>query len=241
MSAAHIKRTEINIGERVVPLVARVNRRAKQLILKVDPITGEILVTSPSKRALPEAIAFAQERIEWIANQLDDNLKAKPFREGMSVPYQGVIHTILRGGGPRSPVEIDTDVLPVIRVGGDEAHLNRRIRDWMIKEARRELTVRVDRYCQEIDRKRRVIRIRDTRTRWGSCSSDGTLSFSWRLIMAPPDIIDYVAAHECSHLIHMNHSPAFWRQVARLGVNARYAENWFNKNGAELFSYGVQV
>ena len=240
MSVSHIKRTQINIGDRAVPLIARVNRRAKQLILKVDPVSGEILVTSPSKRSLSEAIAFAKERIDWIASQLDDSLMAKPFTEGMSIPYQGVFHTIARSGGLRARVEIDDALFPIIRVGGEAAHVNRRLTDWMKNQARHEITVRVDRYCEELGRKRRSIRIRDTRTRWGSCSSDGALSFSWRLIMAPPDVIDYVAAHECAHLVHMNHSPAFWRKVARLGVNARHAETWFNENGAELFSYGVK-
>lgn len=240
MSVNHIKRTEINLGGRAAPLVIRVNRRAKRLILKVDPIAGEIHVTAPSKRAMPEALAFANERIDWIAKQLDDRLKARPFIEGMSIPYQGVQHRILRNGGPRSPVRVDNELLPVIRVGGEEAHLNRRLIDWMKAQARQELTERVDIYCERLERKRSSLRIRDTRTRWGSCSSDGVLSFSWRLIMAPPAILDYVAAHECVHLIHMNHSPRFWRQVAALGVDARGAENWFKIHGGELFAYGVQ-
>ncbi len=241
MSVSHIKRTEINLGERAAPLVIRVNRRAKRLILKVDPIAGEIHVTAPTKRAMPEALAFANERIDWIVSQLNEKLQARPFMEGDSIPFQGAPHRIVRNGGPRAPVRVDHDLIPVIRVGGEPEHLNRRLVDWMKSEARRELTARVDRYCTQLDRKRRSIRVRDTRTRWGSCSSDGALSFSWRLIMAPPDILDYVAAHECVHLIHMNHSPAFWRQVAALGVDARAAENWFEDNGAELFTYGVQT
>lgn len=239
MSVDHIIRTEINIGARSAPLVARVNRRAKRLILRVDPVAGEILVTAPSKRTLPEAIRFAKDRIDWIAGQLDDRLKARPFTEGMAIPYRGKSHTILRSGGPRTPVEIDDEFLPVIRVGGDAAHLNRRLVDWMKRQARDCLTERADHYCARLGKKRRGIRIRDTRTRWGSCSSDGVLSFSWRLIMAPAEILEYVAAHECAHLIHMNHSPAFWRELAALGVDARGAANWFDENGATLFSYGA--
>ena len=241
MSVDHITRTEINIDERAVPLVARVNRRAKRLILKVDPVAGEILVTAPSKRAVPEAIAFAHERAQWIASQLDEKLRARPFAEGMRFPYRGSPHTLIREGGPRAPVRIDAEYLPAVRIGGDAEHLNRRVVDWMKKEARQALTKRVDRYCAQLEKKRGSLRIRDTRTRWASCSSDGTLSFSWRLIMAPDHILDYVAAHECVHLIHMNHSPAFWRRVASLGIDAREAENWFNANGAALFSYGVQT
>ncbi|GJL94385.1 MAG: hypothetical protein DHS20C05_07900 [Hyphococcus sp.] len=241
MSVNHITRTQIIIRDQAVPLVARVNRRAKRLILKVDPIAGEILVTSPSKRAVPEAIAFAKERIDWIASQLDENLKARPFVEGMKAPFKGVSHTILRQGGPRAPIEVDLEYLPVIRVGGEAAHLNRRLVDWMKRQARSELSQRADHYCRVLGKERRAIRIGDTRTKWGSCTSDGALAFSWRLVMAPIEVLDYVAAHECVHLIHMNHSLAFWRKVNDLGVDARAAETWLNKNGSQLFSYGTPL
>lgn len=241
MSVNHIQRLEINIGARPAPLVVRINRRAKRLILKVDPISGEIFVTAPTKRAVPEAIAFAKERAEWIAGHLDEKLKARPFLDGQQAPFRGKPHLIRRHGGPRAPVRVDDGAAPTIHVGGDDAHLNRRLTDWMKRQARRDLTERVDHYCRLLDKKRGAIRIRDARTRWGSCSSDGTLSFSWRLIMAPPAILDYVAAHECAHLIHMDHSPAFWRRLATLGVDARAAENWFKKNGAALFSFGAPL
>lgn len=239
MSVNHITRTQINIGARSVPLVARVNRRAKRLIVKVDPVAGEILVTAPTQKSVPEAIRFASDRQEWIASQLDDSLRARAFVEGMSIPFRGKHHTIVRSGGPRAPVKVDDEYLPVIRVGGDAEHLNRRLVDWMKREARAVLNERVDHYCKRLDKRCRAVRVRDTRTRWGSCTSDGVLSFSWRLIMAPPEMLDYVAAHECVHLIHMNHSPAFWRQVAALDINARAASNWFDDKGGELFSYGV--
>jgi len=238
MSVNHVTRTKITIGDRTAPLVTRVNRRAKQLILKVDPVAGEILVTAPSKRKLPEAIAFAKERIDWIASQLDDQLKGRPFIEGMNIPYCGVDHTIIRSGGGRAPVRVDTKFTPTIRVGGEAEHINRRLTDWLKRQARKKLTERTDYYCAQLGKKRSGIRIRDTRTRWGSCASDGVLSFSWRLILAPPDILNYVAAHECAHLAYMDHSPAFWRQLAALGVDARSASNWFDDHGQALFTYG---
>ena len=241
MPPSHITRAEINIAGRPVPLVARVNRRAKRLIIKVDPAAGEILVTAPSKRAMPEAIRFANDRSEWIASQLNDGLRRKPFEAGMKIPFRGVDHVILNTGGPRAPVEIDNEFLPAIRVGGAPEHLNRRLTDWLRKEAHAVLTARADHFCQRLERRRGPIRIRDTRTQWGSCSTDGTLSFSWRLIFAPPHILDYVAAHECVHLIHMNHSPAFWRKLASLGVDARGAANWFDVHGPALFSFGGAV
>ena len=239
MPAPAITRTEINIDDRPQALVVRVNRRAKHLILKVDPYAGEIQVTAPSKRAVPEAIAFARERADWIASQLDEELRARPFEEGMTVPYLGTLHVLERCGRPRAPISVSPGPPARITAGGEKEHLNRRIVEWMKREARMALTERVRRNCAVLEKPLPRIRVRDTKTRWGSCTSDGTISFSWRLIMAPPWIIDYVAAHECAHLVHMNHSPAFWRKVAFLGANARAAENWFNANGARLFSYGA--
>lgn len=239
MVANSIIRSEIKIGERSAPLVARVNRRAKRLILRVDPVAGEILVTAPSIRSLREAIAFANERRAWIAEQLDDNLLGKPFCEGMTVPYRGDPHLIRKDGGPRAPVRVIAGATPTIRVGGATEHLNRRLTDWFKKQARASFIERTDYYCERLGAKRGAVRIRDTKSRWGSCSSRGDLSFSWRLILAPPEIFDYVAAHECVHLIHMDHSPAYWRLLASLNVDARAADTWFNQHGARLFSYGA--
>ncbi|MEO1253144.1 MAG: SprT family zinc-dependent metalloprotease [Pseudomonadota bacterium] len=231
-------RTAIDINGHQTPLTARVNRRAKRLILKVDPIAGEILVTSPSKRALPEAIAFARERAPWIASQLAAGAGPRPFEIGAVAPLRGVLHDIRQDEVSRRPVRRCDEHGPAILVSGEPAHANRRIVDWMKREARRDLEAAVDLFCARLDRARRPIRVRDTRTRWGSCTSDGTMSFSWRLIMAPPEILTYVAAHECAHLAHMNHSPAFWRVVRALGVDAARGESWLDEHGPGLFAYG---
>jgi len=238
MPSSDEKRTEIIIDGRATPLVARVNRRAKRLILKVDPTAGEIHVTAPSRRALPEAIAFARKRSAWIATQLDESLLARPFASGDYALLRGQRHLIVHAPETRRPVRIaDAPALRLI-VGGESAHLNRRIVDWMKREARKDISAAVAHYSEALGVKRRSISIRDTRSRWGSCSSDGAMSFSWRLIMAPPAVLNYVAAHECVHLIHMDHSPAFWRRVKSLGVDARHGEDWLDKNGAALFAYG---
>lgn len=238
MRSRDIKRSELIIDGRTAPLIARVNRRAKRLILKVDPTTGEIHVTAPSQRALPDAIAFARKRAAWIATQLDDALLARPFEPGAYALWRGHHYLIEHAAETRRPVQIEESDPPRLIVGGEPAHLNRRVVDWMKREARKEISAAVIRYGDQLGVKRRSISIRDTRSRWGSCSSEGAMSFSWRLIMAPPDILDYVAAHECAHLLHMDHSPAFWRCVKSLGVDARAAEDWLDKNGASLFAYG---
>lgn len=235
--------THLTINARAVPLVTRVNRRAKRLILKVDPISGEIFVTAPTQSALGDAVNFARDNAHWIEKQLKPEMRARPFRENDIAMLRGEPHRIVRDGGPRRPVEIinDANATPTLKVGGDSAHLNRRVVDWMKRQARADFSTQVEAHCAAMDRPAAKFNIRDARTRWGSCSSDGVLNFTWRLIMAPAFVLDYVAAHECAHLLHMNHGPAFWREVTRLGVEARQAENWLSENGTKLFTYGAHA
>ncbi len=227
----------IDLGERTAPLTARVNRRARRLIVKVDAISGRVIVTAPSKRALPEAIEFARTRARWIMRQLDECAGAKPFRDGVTFPFRGAPVSIVSDGGPRAGVRLDGDRL---LAGGEARHVNRRVTDWLKSEARKTLTERADHHSAQLGKKRGPITIRDTRSRWGSCARDGALSFSWRLILAPPVMLDYVAAHECAHLIHLNHSPAYWRVLRGLGIDARAARDWFAAHGHLLYAYGVE-
>ncbi len=229
--------TTIDLGDRTAPLTARVNRRARRLIVSVDAVAGRVIVTAPSKRALPEALDFARTRIRWIRGQLNTGAAATPFRDGVVFPLRGSPIAIVQDGGPRAGVRLENDRL---LAGGEDAHLNRRVTEWLKSEARRELTRRADHYSDLLGRKRGPITIRDTRSRWGSCGRDGALSFSWRLILAPPEILDYVAAHECAHLVHLNHSPAYWRVLKGLGIDARMARDWFAVHGQNLYAYGVE-
>lgn len=226
----------IDLGDRTAPLTARVNRRARRLIVKVDPVVGRVIVTAPSRRALPDAIEFARTRAQWIAQELETCAPARPFAPGETFPFRGALVTIEATGRPRDGVVLEGGK---IIAGGDPRHLNRRITEWLKKEARAALTERVDHYAARLSRRRGPISIRDTRSRWGSCARDGALSFSWRLIMAPPDILNYVAAHECAHLVHLNHSPAYWRTLQGLDVDARAARDWFSENGRSLYAFGA--
>lgn len=228
--------TTIDLGDRTAPLTARINRRARRLIVTVDAVSGRVFVTAPSKRALPEALDFARTRARWISRQLEGGKRAKPFQDGTIFPYRGAPVAIVNEGGPRSGVRLVGDK---VLAGGEARHLNRRVTDWLKGEARKALTERADHYAALLGRRRGPITIRDTRSRWGSCARDGALSFSWRLIIAPPEILDYVAAHECAHLIHLNHSPAYWRVLKGLGVDARSARDWFATHGQGLYAYGA--
>jgi predicted metal-dependent hydrolase len=128
---------------------------------------------------------------------------------------------------------------PSLLVSGDAEHASRRLRDWLMAEARRDLETRVAHHCQHLELAARRIAVRDQKSRWGSCTSDGVLSFSWRLVLAPPLVLDYVAAHEVAHLAEMNHGPRFWRLVKETMPRLDEAKRWLRMNGMGLYRYGA--
>jgi len=228
--------SELVIDGRPAPLKLVANPRAKRLIVRVDR-TGTVVVTAPSKAALPKALAFAESRKDWIRQQISASHQRIPFAPGARTPFFGEPHVIRRDDLVRGVV-VERRPRPQLVVGGDAAAIARRVREFYKREAREALAERCDRYAAGVRRRRGKITLRDTRSRWGSCSANGDLSFSWRLVMAPPFVIDYVAAHECAHLARMDHSPAFWRLVADLVGDADPAKRWLRENGARLHAYG---
>ncbi len=227
------------IGGGLAPVIVRVNPRARRIIVRVDKVMAHVIVTVPSHRARAEGLAFAESRRDWIAAELGDATGPRPFNDGVVFPLQGrscrIDHV---GGRARARLRDDVDAM-VLNVGGESVHVNRRVGDWLRRRARRILTEKAGVYAMKVGRTHGRITIRDTRSRWGSCSRDGGLSFSWRLVLTPPAILDYVAAHECAHLVHLDHSPAYWRLVRSLDVDPDGARRWFRENGAALFAWGV--
>ncbi|MYZ47502.1 M48 family metallopeptidase, partial [Propylenella binzhouense] len=125
-----------------------------------------------------------------------------------------------------------------LHVPGERAHLPRRVGDWLRREARSDLEDAVARHCAAAGCRHTALRIGDARTRWGSCTAKGVLTFSWRLVLAPPSVLDYLAAHEVAHLREMNHGPGFWRLVAELDPDFDAARRWLKRNGAGLHAVG---
>jgi hypothetical protein len=155
---------------------------------------------------------------------------------GAIVPVLGVPHRICRSFDPAAPpVAIANGE---IRVRGDPMHLPRRVRDHLATVAREELARRARPLAARIGRKIARVSVRDTKSRWGSCSSSGNLSFSWRLIFAPEGVVDYVVAHEVAHLAEMNHGPRFWRLVENLAPGNARPRAWLDRHRAQLLSYG---
>ncbi len=139
--------------------------------------------------------------------------------------------------GRRYDADADGAVAELL-VPGDPAAFSRRVGDHLKALARADLLAAVERHAAALGRRPARVVLRDTTSRWGSCSSRGTLSFSWRLVLAPPFVLDYLAAHEVAHLAEMNHGPVFWDHCRRLCPRSDEARAWLKANGAGLHAIG---
>jgi len=241
---------------REVQVVLKANKRARRMILKVDPVRREVTITSPSIRGFSKALAFAQKHETWVAERLQDLPEPVPFVDGAVIPVRGEPHQIVHdaSGRARAPVRIegprinsDPD-LPLfatsdgparLLVSGKPEHLSRRVTDWLKREARRDLEEATLAHAAAYGTAPARITLRDTASRWGSCSTSRVINYSWRLIFAPPYALDYVAAHEAAHLIEHNHGPKFWRLVRTRIDDIEHAKIWLTDNGAALHRYGA--
>jgi hypothetical protein len=168
--------------------------------------------------------------------------KAAPFQPGTVVPLRGVPHRLVHRSGERGTVWTETrdSGEKILCVAGGVEHMDRRVHDFLKREARKDLQKAAALHAAELGVRVRRISIRDQSSRWGSCTSAGSLSFSWRLILAPPFVLDYLAAHEVAHLVEMNHSARFWRVVDKVCASVTRAKNWLDTHGNDLHRYGIQ-
>jgi predicted metal-dependent hydrolase len=227
----------LKIDGRLLEVRVRLNPRARRMIVKVNPATGEVSVTAPTRRGLSAALDFARTEREWIASQLAKAPGPVALATGARIPFRGVPHEICAATRGPAPVWADGKT---IWVRGDAAHAPRRVLDFLKREARKVFDARVQDLTARLGVKPSRITVRDTASRWGSCSSARALSFSWRLILAPEFVLDYVVAHEVAHLREMNHSPRFWAHVKGLSPDMGAAQAWLRTNGRDLQRYGVK-
>jgi predicted metal-dependent hydrolase len=213
---------------------------AQRLTLRVSTATGEVTLSLPEKADIAAAERFALSHGGWIAARLARRPAQVPLQPGQLVPLRGVPHRIMHWSSVRGATQAlqDRHGEPIIAVAGDVAHVPRRVADFLRAEARRDLEAAVRIHTQALGIPARKLVLRDTTSRWGSCSSRGHLSFSWRLILAPPHVLDYLAAHEVAHLKEMNHSHRFWAVVHRLCPHTEEAEGWLKRHGTSLHRYG---
>jgi predicted metal-dependent hydrolase len=231
----------IKFGSQIYSIRLRRHRRARRYTLRIHPSDREAILTMPPRGTLAEAREFAERHGAWIAARLGRLPKAAPFAPGVFVPLRGVEHRIVHRAG-RGTVWTETrdSGERILCVAGGTEHIDRRVHDFFKREARHHLTKASHAYAEQLGVKVTRITIRDQSSRWGSCTSAGSLSFSWRLILAPPYVLDYLAAHEVAHLVEMNHSPRFWRVVARICPQMERAKKWIDTYGNDLHRYGVR-
>jgi predicted metal-dependent hydrolase len=216
-------------------LELKVSPRATRLTLRVDAARDVVQVIVPRGVGEAEAARFVARHADWVRARLAAMPPRRAFEPGVHVPVLGVDHEIRhdpahRGGTRRRD--------GAIVVGGQPEFLARRVRDFLAAEARAELGARSREKAAQLGAKVAAVTVRDTRSRWGSCATGGRLSYSWRLILAPEWVLDYVVAHEVCHLREMNHSVRFWRLVSTLVADVEAPRAWLKENGSRLLRYG---
>lgn len=211
--------------------------RAQRASLRVDPAGRRIVLTAPLRMPRAMAVGFAEAQAGWIAARLKRLPMRQPFVDGAELPLFGEPHRIrhqpeMRGTVWREGREI--------HVAGRPEHLPRRLRDWLTAEMRQRLLPLVHDKARKVERPVKRVTVRDSRSRWGSCGPDATMSFSWRLVFAPPEVLDYLVAHEVAHLVHLNHGPRFWALARTLCDGPiEGPQAWLKKNGETLLQYGA--
>lgn len=216
--------------------------KARRYTLRIHSGTREVVLTMPPRGSVKQARDFAQKHGAWIAARLRRLPDAAPFNHGTVLPLRGVAHRIEHRRAARGTVWIEagSDGAQLLCVAGETPHLPRRVRDFLKREAKRDLETASRRSALALGVAVKRVSIRDQSSRWGSCSTTGVLSYSWRLILAPPFVLDYLAAHEVAHLVHMDHSRAFWRTVERICPHVARAKAWLDAHGTDLHRYGLQ-
>ncbi|KEC56117.1 M48 family metallopeptidase [Bartonella koehlerae] len=237
--------------DRVVPIRVRENKHARRLTLRIDASGQEICVTTPLAISLCSIQGFIKKHQFWIEARLaciQIAYENSYLKEGTKVPLLGIPHTIQRkeGRGITEIVTGDVGQESRIIVYGQLEYLPRRIANVLKKQAALIITPLVMCYAHKVKCKVKSICYKDTKSRWGSCSIHGNLSFSWRLVMAPQEVVEYVVAHEVAHLIEMNHGPKFWALCEKLCPKSKIYRAWLKENGHILqainfYSYMLEI
>jgi len=215
-----------------IQITLRRTAAARRFSLRVSGLDGRVTLSVPLRAREVDAMAFADTQIDWIRNARARAPLGCVVGEGSLLPFEGR-EVAIRVSDVRVPEVRGSELL--VPPGRDLIGV--RAEAFLRVIARDRLAAAADRYAAMLDRRASRVVLRDTRSRWGSCSADGTLMFSWRLILAPTEVLSYVAAHEVAHLAEMNHGPGFWRVVSQLMPGFQPHRSWLRKNGAALHAY----
>ena len=220
-------------GDPAVEVLLKPSARSRRMSLRVSRLDGRVTLSLPVGLPRGEAQGFLDEKADWIRGHLAEVPgEARPMPGG-TILFEGRPHRIEAAAQRGITVRDGVLVVPASRVETTPA----RLAAFLKTMARDRLVASSQRYADAIGRDLGRVTLRDTRSRWGSCTHEGDLMYSWRLIMAPPSVLDYVAAHEVAHMIHMDHSDRFWGVVAELCPNHKAERRWLKQRGGELHRY----
>lgn len=226
---------EIEIDGSIFPVSVRENDRAKRITLRLSPSGDMVKVTTPGHVGDDSIEAFVQRHRNWLSARLARMPERIRLEDGAIIPFRGTDHRITASGKLRGVVRsLTNDGQYFLEVPGEPESVSRKLLAFLKREARRDLDKAVNRHSAKLGVRPKQLRITDTTSRWGSCSSTRTLSFSWRIIMAPPEVLNYLAAHEVAHLREMNHSENFWTLTRELCPDTDIQKGWLRVNGPKL-------
>lgn len=215
------------------PLKVNTSLKLKRLNLRIDHKKRLVVLSMPKLCSKKKAFDFINEHIDWIEEKLAQLPEIKEFEDGLIINLFGNAVTICHSNDFGAPKLIDKTLF----VGGDKEFLHRRIKDYIKREAKKIFYAKSKTLADKIGCNLTGVSIKDTKSRWGSCSSLKHINYNWRIALAPDFVIDYLMAHEVAHLKHQDHSSAFWQTVENLCPNAQEGKNWLTKNGNALYLY----
>ncbi|WP_142850537.1 M48 family metallopeptidase [Telmatospirillum sp. J64-1] len=235
MSLAQRELHEIELDGQALPVRVRRSARAARLSLRVGLKGDELVLVLPPGVKLEHGLRFCRQQQDWIRRRLSSLSPQVPFAPGASLPLLGQDHVLRHAPEARRGVWAEGGE---IFVSGGIEHFPRRVGDWLRRQARTEIVARAYPMAAEIGKRIASLSLRDTTSRWGSCTARGDLAFSWRLVLAPEKVLTYVVAHEVAHLAEMNHSPRFWSVVDTLCPHAVESRAWLKRHGTSLHRFG---
>ncbi|HNS44192.1 MAG TPA: SprT family zinc-dependent metalloprotease [Alphaproteobacteria bacterium] len=221
-------------------LNVRISPKAKRLALRLDAHAGRIDLVIPERASLKKAYKFAESNQHWIETKINALPQPIPFTDGQSVPLLGKLHTIriIKTGKKYTSINMIGDEIQVeTQLDDPSQRITRFLRSYAEKELRKLADIK----AATLNRTLSSFCVRDMKSRWGSCSTDGRMTLSWRLLFAPLEAIDYVVAHESAHLTHADHSKKFWALCEGLSADYSTGKEWMRLNGIHLGRYGKSL
>ena len=241
-ASASRKKPSAQLEDIGAQLEVRRHPGARRLTLRVSRTRRAVIVTIPVQCDIDEAGSFVSRHIDWVRERLDSLPDPVPFLSGAVIPLRGVPHRIIFTAVTTTRIVNIVHLpgkWPEIHVPGSTECAQKRLKNWLFAEAKSDLDRRVAYHTGQLGVTATRVAVRDQTSRWGSCSTTALLSFSWRLILAPPHVLDYVAAHEVAHLAEMNHGPRFWGLVKRALPEFETSKRWLQIYGLDLHRYGA--